>query len=1051
MENGFNSRSLHPQNDYPIVQRAPRPIPPPRRLRPTGGPKRTLRDRIAGARAWARERGMRRLFKDAVLLFGGLGILYFVFLWLTLPDISDPRSLIASQSSVIVDRNNVELYRLYNEEDRTFIPKEQVPEHMRHAIVSIEDERFYERGCLDVQALARVFYRFGQAGGASTLTRQLARNALDIKNDNIISRKLKEIILGCQLESDYSKDDLLNLYLNWIPFGQNAYGIELASRSYFGISAKDLTLPQSAILAALPQAPSYYSPYGKHVRTTVDEDVIADIVSGKITKTSQIPDEGVQIGLLGNYVGTGATFVYIGGRTDQVLKNMENLEYITEEERLAALKTLETIEFKPSRDNIRAPHFVLWVRDQVEELLTGGAEEGILSQGGLTIETTLDWEMQKAAEEMIAAKMPGIGETYEGYNAALVSAEVGTNRILAYVGNADYYDEEHDGKVDMARAARQPGSSFKPFVYAAAFEKGYSPATVLFDVPTKIGEETPQNFDGGFWGLMNVRRALGASRNIPAIKAYFVAGEDDDILEFTSRIGVVTPYEQKRQFQQDNPDFEYGWPLALGAGETPLTEMVQGYATLANGGINKPLVAIQRIKDRRGNILYEADLEAEGTQALDPRIAYQITSVLSDASVRPNEFWASVLTVPGFQTAAKTGTSNKCLKRDDKGNCTDRKPDNLWTMGYTPEIVTGMWIGNADAAPLTARAESLNLVSPMWKEYMTKAHKRLKTPETSFTQPSGIVQMQISTLSGQLPSECTPVAYRKSDIFLSDRVPTEPDPACVSLKVDRVTGLLASPECPAEAAEMRSFFVPRDVLPERFPAWQQAVVAWAGGAGGSYDPSTGTYSGARIPLPVAPTEQCSIALTPGRTEKPEVSIEYPSAGGGASYPSFQPRIEYSVGSKVQEVIVEIDGKQVARTNNPDNIRVQVPRSVKEEGRHTLTVTLIDEYFNSVEDSVNFTFEEDKDGPSVNLTSPRDGLSASAGDRIVIEAEADDSEGGVRYVQFFVDDQLLSTKPSEPYRLEWDNDLEPGEYTIRAVATDLAGNEDSDSVEIEITE
>lgn len=1047
MENGFNSRSLHPQNDYPL-QRVQRPLPPPRRIRPAGGPRTSIRDRFAGLPAWMHARGRRRLIKDAILLGGGIGILYFLFLWFTLPDISDPRSLIASQSSVIVDRNGVELYRLYNEEDRTFIPKEEVPEYMRQAIVAIEDERFYERGCLDVQALARVFYRFGQAGGASTLTRQLARNALDLKKENIVNRKLKEIILGCQLESSYSKDDLLNMYLNWVPFGQNAYGIELASRSYFGVSAKDITLPQAAILAALPQAPSYYNPYGKHVRTTVTQDALEQIADGRITKSSDFEDDEYLIGLLGDYVGTGSTFVYIGGRTDQVLRNMQDSGFISEEERIAALKELETMEFKPSRDNIRAPHFVLWVRSQVEELLAGGAEEGILNQGGLTIETTLDWEIQKAAEDLIAAKMPGIGETYQAHNAALVSAEVGTNRILAYVGNADYYDEEHDGNVDMARAPRQPGSSFKPFVYAAAFEKGYGPATVLFDVPTKIGEESPQNFDGGFWGLTNVRKALGGSRNIPAIKAYFVAGEEDDILEFTSRLGVVSPSEQKRMLSEDNRDFEYGWPLALGAGETPLVEMVQGYATLANNGVNKPLVAIQRIKDRRGNILYEADASSDGTQAVDPRIAYQITSILSDASVRPNEYWASVLSVPGFQSAAKTGTSNKCFERDDAGNCTDRKPDNLWTMGYTPEIVTGIWIGNADASALSARAESLNLASPIWKEFMTKAHRELENPTTNFAQPSGLVQMQISTLSGQLPSECTPVAYRNADIFLADRTPTEPDPACVRVEVDRVTGLLASPECPADAAEERSFFVPTDVLPQRFPAWQEAVLAWAKDAGGSYNAETGTYSGARLPLPVVPIERCSVALTPGRMIKPSLSIEFPTDGGSASYPSFQPRLEYSVGSNVHEVLVEIDGRQVARGNDPDNLQVQVPRSIRESGTHTLTVTIVDEYFNRVQDSVDFRFEEDDNEPSVRFTAPRGGdLTASTGERIVLEADAEDSEGGIRYVQFYVDDQLLSTKPQAPYRLEWTNDLEPGEYRLRAIATDLAGNAEEDSVEL----
>lgn len=998
-----------------------------------------MRARIAAMYMWLKARGRKRLIKEGALAILGFGALYFLYLWITLPDISDPRSLLPNLSSVITDRKGTELYRLYDEENRAVIPTEQIPDHMKHAIVAIEDERFYDRGCLDIQAMARVLYRFGQAGGASTLTRQLARNALDLKGENLISRKLKEIILGCQLESEYDKDELVALYLNWIPFGQNAYGIELASKQYFGISTKDLSLAQSTILASLPQRPSYFNPYGSHVRTTVSEDVLQDIMSGKITQTSQIPDDDVRIGLMGGEVGSGSTKVYIGGRTDQVLKNMQTLGYIKEEERTAALAALQTIDFKQSRESIRAPHFVLWVKDQAEELLNSGAEEGILSQGGLTIETTLDWEMQQIAESLIAAKHPDIARLYEANNAAMVSVAVGTNEILTYVGNADYNDEEHDGKVDMARAPRQPGSSFKPFVYTTMFEKGYSPGTVLFDVPTKIGDESPQNFDGGFWGLMNVRRALGASRNIPAIKAYFVAGEEDEILELAARLGVVTPGIKRSEYRQDNPDFSYGWPLALGAAETPLLEMVQGYATIANGGVYKPLVAIKRIKDRRGNILYEADTSDEDTQAIDPRIAYQITSVLSDTAARPGEYWANVLSVPGFQAAAKTGTSNKCLKRDDNGNCTERKPDNMWTMGFTPNIVTGIWMGNANAEALSTKAESLNIVSPIWKDYMVRAHKLVENPKTAFEQPAGLVQPQISTLSGQLPTECTPVAYRKSDIFLQDKAPNDADPACVSLKVDKVTGLLASAECPDEATEQRSFFNPQEVLASRFPQWQEAVRTWARGA------SAGT--GSTMPLPLAPIESCSLSLTPGRLKKPTLSIDSPRTT--ASYPSFQVHLDYTVGSKVQEIIVELDGKQVVRTNDAERIVVQVPRSVQESGTHTLTVTLTDEYFNEVTDEVDFRFAEDDSGPDVSFTTPRGDFTAASGEELVLVADAEDGEGGIKYVQFFLENRLLSTKPNAPYRLEWANDLEPGEYELRVVATDLAGNEAEDSIELTI--
>jgi membrane peptidoglycan carboxypeptidase len=1043
-QNGFQSRDLGSNAQ------------PPRRPLRAAAPVRVRRQvrngesRVTRIIAFLKARGRKRLIRDTVLVVVGIGLLYTLILWFTLPDISDPRSLIASQSSVITDRDGVELYRLYGDENRTFVPGDQIPENLQHAIVAIEDERYYSRGCLDVRAIARVFFRFGQAGGASTLTRQLARNALDLNNENIISRKAKEVILGCQLESKYSKNDLLNLYLNWVPFGPNVYGVELASRTYFNVPVKDLTLAQSAVLAALPQRPSYLSPYGKHVHTEVTPAVQSKIISGKITKTSQIPEEDITIGLLGGDAGTGTTTVYVGGRTDQVLKNMEDLGFITEAERLAALQDLHTMQFTPYREDIRAAHFVLWVKSQVEDLLGGDAEEGVLNQGGLTIETTLDWDIQQEAEKLIAAKREDIGSVYGAHNIALVSVKTGTNEIMAYVGNADYNDDEHDGKVDMARAPRQPGSSFKPFVYATAFKKGYGPGTVLYDVPTKFGTDQPQNFDGTFWGLTTVRKALGGSRNIPAIKAFFLAGEEGPILETAADMGVTTPREQKQEFKKDNPDFEYGWPLALGAAEAPLTEMVQGYSTFANGGISKPLTGIRKITDRRGNILYEAQ-ENDGTQALDPGIAYEITSILSDASARPNEFWQTVLSVPGFQSAAKTGTSNKCLDRAESGGCTERRPSDLWTMGFTPNLVTGVWMGNADATPLSPKAESLSQASPLWKDFMIRAHKTLENPVTGFTAPSDIVQPQISTLSGQLPTECTPVEHRISDVFLAKNAPNQEDPACVRLTVDKVTGLLASDECPAEAAEERSFFQPQEVLAARFPQWQASVIEWAKSKMSGYDPVTGTFAtGTVLPLPLAPTESCTMSLTPGRQSKPTLMIDYPKDNGTAPYPSFQPRIDYNVSSEVREIRFELDGKPAGSVSTaPFSIPIQVPRSVKESGEHTLTVTLVDKYYNEATDAVTFRFEEDHNAPEIRFTSPRGDLTAKTGETLVLEVDAQDDEGGIKYVQFYLDTRLLTTKPQAPYKLDWKQDLNPGTYEIRAVATDLAGNESEESVMLTI--
>jgi membrane carboxypeptidase/penicillin-binding protein PbpC len=595
----------------------------------------------------------------------------------------------------------------------------------------------------------------------------------------------------------------------------------------------------------------------------------------------------------------------------------------------------------------------------------------------------------------------------------------------------------------MARAPRQPGSSFKPFVYAAAFEKGYSPATILFDVKIKVGEDEPQNFDGGFWGLMNARRALGASRNIPAIQAFFLAGGEDPVLKMSTRLGAPSPADQKQTRTAAGTPLEYGWPLSLGAGETPLLEMVQAYATFADQGIYKPLASIRRIKDRHGNILYELDEESQGAEVLDPRIAYQITSVLSDASVRPNEYWQQVLSVPGVQSAAKTGTSNKCLERDNKGVCKDRKPSDLWTIGYTPSLVTGVWVGNADAAPLSTKAESLTTAAPIWKDFMTKAHTLLKSSHITFAIPPGIVQPQISLLSGQLPTECTPVNFRRSDVFLEEYAPSLADPSCVRLTVDKATGLLASDTCPKEAREERSFFLPTVLQAERWPQWEQSVIEWANGQMSTYDTVTGSFSGSSMPLPLAPRESC--VMSPERAERPTLTILSPAEGDGAPYPSFQLKLNAHVGSSIREIVAKIDGRVVGRAATDRNFIIRVPRSIASEGNHLLEVTLTDQYYNAVTASNEFHFTEDAGGPTLRLLSPVSDQHVPSGSSITIQARADDQEGGIKYVQFFLNDQLLSTKPKEPFELPYTFDVAPGTYAIRALATDLAGNVSEDTV------
>jgi membrane peptidoglycan carboxypeptidase len=1047
MPDGFQIRSMHENGSSRVRRRWRRKSSSRAAL---GSALGAAAGAVAGGGRWVVRQKQRLGWKRFLLRAAGLGvflgILYFAFLWFTLPNINDPASLLASQSTIVTDRNGVELYRLFSEQDRTYVTTDKIADPMKKAIVAIEDQRFYQHGCIEPRSILRaIFARFtgrSVTGGASTITQQLATNAL-LSREHSLTRKIREAMLSCELEQVYSKDKILELYLNWIPFGQNAYGVEQASRYYFGVAAKDLTLAQAATLASLPQRPSYFTPYGSHVRTTLTAKGMKKAAAGKVKTADDFADGDLIIGLLGNTVGTGSVKIYVGGRTDQVLKNMQDQTFITEQERLAAVEQLKAMTFKPLRENIRAPYFVLWVKNQVESLLEKNADKGLLEQGGLTIQTTLDWKLQQAAEAAVNARKDDIKRIYQAHNIALVALDPKTREVLAYVGNSDYSSTGSGTQIDMAQAPRQPGSSFKPFVYSAAFQKGYGPATPVYDVPTKFGEDQPSNFDGNFWGVMTARQALGASRNIPAIKAFFLAGGEQNILDLTEQMGVPSPKARKAELNKGK-SFDYGWPLAIGAAETPLVEMVNGYGTIADGGIAKPVTSIMKITDKRGALLPlpTPPTDAAGEQALDPRIAYEITSILSDVSVRPNQFWQDILSVPGFQAAAKTGTSNKCLDRNEtNGVCKVRKPDNLWTIGYIPDLVAGVWVGNANSQALPDKADGLNVAAPIWKDFMNRATKIIQVNAHDFPVPSGIVTPQISTLSGLLPAECTPLKYRRPDVFLSENAPTQADTACETLMVDRVTGLLASDTCPAEAQESRGFFLPSSILAERWPSWEQGVQSWARGA------STGT--GWSLPLPLPPTEKCDLSKTPGRLIAPHVTITDPADGGTASYPAFQPKITFSVGGSASGLTILLDGKVVDQlTSPPYNPVIRVPRSIAKEGLHTLKVTLTDNYYNAVSDEVTIRFSADASAPLVRLSEPAQGTTVRSGSGVTMRAEAM-SAAGVKYVEFYLDSTLLTRKPKEPYELTYPVNLPPGQHVIKAVVTDFADKSAADQVTITV--
>ncbi len=612
----------------------------------------------------------------ALVLFtlGGV-IVWAVFT--PIPSIDNFENRSVSQSTKIYDRTgNIVLYDVHGNMRRTAVPLDAISPYIQKTTIAIEDASFYQHHGFRPLAFARAVWAdittgsFGQGG--STITQQVVKNAL-LTREKTITRKIKEIILAIRLERVVSKDQILQTYLNENPYGGTIYGIQEASQYFFGVDAKDVTLAQAAYLAALPQAPTYFSPYGNH-RAALD------------------------------------------ARKNLVLRQTLENELISREEYDEA--TAEEVQFRDEAEaGIKAPHFVFFIREYLENKYGVDA----VNRDGLRAVTTLDYDLQKKAEDVVAQHAPGMEKNFNATNEGMVAIEPSSGQILAMVGSRGYFDDTIDGKVNVTVAHRQPGSSFKPFVYAAAFEKGYTPETVVFDLQTQFSTRcapsdytndvppcySPGNYDGTFKGPIKLRDALAISENVPAVKTLYLVGVQNAIN--TARdLGITTLEDAGR----------YGLTLVLGGGEVQLLEMTSAYSVFANDGIRNPPVGILRVEDMRGNVL--ESYESKSARVLDPQIARLMNDVLSDNVARTPEFGAnSPLYFPGYDVADKTGTTNDY--RD------------VWVLGYTPGIAVGAWAGNNDNSPM-ARKISAFIIAPMWHDFMEYALE--KYPSSSFIPPA---------------------------------------------------------------------------------------------------------------------------------------------------------------------------------------------------------------------------------------------------------------------------------------------------------------------------
>lgn len=609
-----------------------------------------------------------------VLLVLGTGIL--VVALRPIPDLNTFDTRKVAVSTKIYDRTGkTVLFDLNRDMRRTVVPLSEVSTNLQEATLAIEDSDFYSHGGVSLKGILRAIWTdittrsFAQGG--STITQQVVKNTV-LTGQKSITRKVQEWILAFKLEQKYSKEQILEFYFNVTPYGGTLYGAEAASRAFFAKSVSELSIAEAAYLAAIPQLPTYYSPYGNN-RKALD------------------------------------------ARKDLVLSRMKTLGYITDDEYKQA-KAEKVIFSRQQSNSILAPHFVFYIEQQLEKKY--GAD---VATQGLTVITTLDADLQRSAETIVNEYATANQTKFNASNAALVAIDPKTGHILAMVGSRDYFDESIDGNYNAALALRQPGSSFKPFVYAAALKKGYTPQSVVYDLPTQFSTScavtdvynstypcyAPQNYDNKFRGPMTFTTALAQSINIPAVEAMYLAGTDN-VVAMAKAAGITTLEDPKK----------YGLSLALGAAEVRLLEITSAFATFANDGVRNPPVSIIEIKDAKGTTMEKFTAAPE--EAIDTNVARQISAMLSDNQARQPEYPpVNPFYFPGFDVAAKTGTTNE--SRD------------AWTIGYTPGIAIGVWAGNNDNSPMVKEIAGY-IVAPMWHQVMEVALNKL--PKEYFNAPT---------------------------------------------------------------------------------------------------------------------------------------------------------------------------------------------------------------------------------------------------------------------------------------------------------------------------
>ncbi len=681
---------------------------------------------------------LAKKFKKRRFLFGLITLLLIVgyAYFGVIKDLPSPKELTTRDQEVatkIYDRNGVLLYKIYKDKNRTIVPLTDIPMHVRMATLAAEDAEFYNHPGFSIKGIIRALSQNIQnksIQGGSTITQQLVKNVF-LTPERTLSRKIKELILSIEVETNYTKDQILEMYLNEVSYGGTAYGIESAAESYLGKSVKDLTIAEAAFLAGLPKSPTVYSPFGQNPEISFE-------------------------------------------RQKEVLHLMKVNKFISEETEKKALN--EVIRFNPNRSAIKAPHFVMYIR----QILVEKYGEDVVEKGGLEVITSLDINIQEMAEKVVYDEVEKLKNLSVGNGASLV-INPQTGEILAMVGSKDYFDVKGDGQVNVTLRLRQPGSSIKLVNYAYALSHGYSPSSMIDDSPITYNipgspPYSPVNYDGQFVGRVSLRSSFAQSRNIPAVKILASYGVDK-MIEQGKSMGITT---------WDEPGI-YGLSLTLGGGATKALDLAQVYATVANQGKKPDILPILSVHDYKGRLLEENT--PDSTQVLDPRVAFLLTDILKDNPARAPEFgFNSYLVVKNHpEVAVKTGTSNDL--RDN------------WAVGFNQNYLVLTWVGNNNNKPMSRIASGVTGASPIWNKIISAL---LADKESiDWKAPDGVSRINICQTTGSLPCDGCPT---RQEWFLDENKPKR---ACIPSPAPTPTPLQTINQILEDGAKTQFFPTPR--------------------------------------------------------------------------------------------------------------------------------------------------------------------------------------------------------------------------------------------------